>query len=160
MPLGGSGGRAVRASDPVESKSKVVARDPGQNLNSDLKERLHIMNLASMERRLCRIRQLGIPWLLLAMPVAASTVRIYVTNHAGTTISVVDPVTNKVVQEIKDIEVPEAVHFSRTVAAPILRKARKTSSPCWIKSLEKKSKGCPSAVMQTIWRLPGMESGF
>ena len=70
------------------------------------------MNHTTAQRCLRRIRQLGIPWLVLAMPVAASTVRIYVTNHAGTTISVVDPATQKVVREIKDIEVPEAVHFS------------------------------------------------
>src|ERR1700731_2490561 len=70
------------------------------------------MNLTSTRSCLCRIRQLGIPWLFLAMPVAASTVRIYVTNLAGTTISVVDPATNKVVREIKDIEVPESVQFS------------------------------------------------
>jgi YVTN family beta-propeller protein len=70
------------------------------------------MNLATTKSCLCRLSQLGVPWVLLAMPLAASTVRIYVTNLAGTTISIVDPVANKVVQEIKDIEVPESVQFS------------------------------------------------
>lgn len=59
-----------------------------------------------------RLAQLGIPWLLVAAPLTARTVRVYVTNLAGTTISVVDPATNTVVQEIKDIEVPESVQFS------------------------------------------------
>jgi YVTN family beta-propeller protein len=70
------------------------------------------MNLTTMQRCLCRLSHLGIPCMLLAMPLAAGTVRIYITNLAGTTISVVDPSTNKVVQEIKDIEVPESVQFS------------------------------------------------
>jgi YVTN family beta-propeller protein len=69
------------------------------------------MNLTSMKRSLRRLSYSGIYWMLLAMPLAASTARIYVTNHAGTTISVVDPATNKVVQEIKDIEVPESGHI-------------------------------------------------
>jgi YVTN family beta-propeller protein len=59
-----------------------------------------------------RLRYLGAVWVLLAMPLAAGTARIYITNHAGTTISVVDPKKNQVVGEIKDIEVPEAVDFS------------------------------------------------
>jgi YVTN family beta-propeller protein len=59
-----------------------------------------------------RVGHLGGVWMLLALPLAAGTVRVYITNHAGTTISVVDPAKNKVVQEIKDIEVPEAVDFS------------------------------------------------
>jgi YVTN family beta-propeller protein len=56
-------------------------------------------------------------WLLLgmlvvAMPLAAATARIYVTNRGGTTIDVIDPATNKVVQVIKGIESPEVVRFS------------------------------------------------
>src|ERR1700737_5621614 len=56
-------------------------------------------------------------WLLLgilfaAVPLAAATARIYVTNRAGTTISVIDPATNKVVEVIKGIESPEVVRFS------------------------------------------------
>ena len=57
-------------------------------------------------------------WLLLGMlvvtvPIAASTARIYVTNRAGTTISVIDPSTNKVVETIKGLESPEVVRFSK-----------------------------------------------
>lgn len=70
------------------------------------------MILTSMKKCLRSLMCGGIPWMLLAMPLAAGTVRVYVTNHAGTTISVVDPSTNKVVQELKDIEVPEAVQVS------------------------------------------------
>jgi YVTN family beta-propeller protein len=55
-------------------------------------------------------------WLLLvllpALPLFASTVRVYVTNSAGDSVDVVDPATNKVVQVIKGIEVPHGVNFS------------------------------------------------
>ena len=70
------------------------------------------MNLINIKWYTRRLSYLSLPWLLLAMPLAAGTVRIYVTNHAGTTIAVVDPATNTVVQEITDIEVPESVRFS------------------------------------------------
>jgi YVTN family beta-propeller protein len=79
-------------------------------------EGFRAMNLTTVKSCLGKMGRLGIPWMvlvmLLAMPLAASTVRVYVTNLAGTTISVVDPATNTVVQEIKDIEVPESVQFS------------------------------------------------
>src|SRR5438309_3582697 len=51
-------------------------------------------------------------WILLATPLAAKTVQIYVTNRGGTTIDVIDPATNKVVHTIGDIESPEVVRFS------------------------------------------------
>jgi YVTN family beta-propeller protein len=56
-------------------------------------------------------------WLLLAilfatLPLAAATVRIYVANRGGTTINIIDPATNKVVDVIKGIESPEVVRFS------------------------------------------------
>ncbi len=56
-------------------------------------------------------------WLLLgmlsiAMPVAAGTAWIYVTNRGGTTIDVIDSATNKVVHTIGNIESPEVVRFS------------------------------------------------
>src|SRR5260370_14309365 len=50
--------------------------------------------------------------LLVAMTLAAAMARIYVTNRGGTTISVIDPATNKVVEVIKGIESPEVVRFS------------------------------------------------
>ena len=50
--------------------------------------------------------------LFVALPVAATTVRIYVANRGGTTIDVIDPQTNKVVETIKGIESPEVVRFS------------------------------------------------
>jgi len=50
--------------------------------------------------------------LIAAVPVAASTARVYVTNRCGTTIDVIDTGTNKVVETIKGIESPEVVRFS------------------------------------------------
>jgi len=72
------------------------------------------MNSTTMKRYFSERRD---AWLLfgmlfVAMPLAASTARIYVTNRAGTTISVIDPATNKVVETIKGLESPEVVRFS------------------------------------------------
>src|SRR6204780_420704 len=49
---------------------------------------------------------------LAPLPAAAATVRIYVTNSAGDSIHVIDPVTNKVVQEIKNIVGAHGIAFS------------------------------------------------
>jgi len=49
---------------------------------------------------------------LLALPLAAASVRVYQTNSAGDEVHVIDPATNKIVQTIKDIEVPHGVAFS------------------------------------------------
>ena len=62
-----------------------------------------------------RVLALGmLPFLsfFVARSAAAETSRIYVTNSAGDTVTVVDPVTNKVVQTISGIEVPHGVNFS------------------------------------------------
>src|ERR1700760_3812362 len=48
----------------------------------------------------------------LTLPLAATSVRIYVTNAAGDRVHVIDPATNKVVEEIKGIEIPSGVDFS------------------------------------------------
>jgi YVTN family beta-propeller protein len=48
----------------------------------------------------------------LVLHAAAPTARIYVTNSAGDSVVVVDTATNKVIQVIKDIEVPHGVNFS------------------------------------------------
>jgi YVTN family beta-propeller protein len=50
--------------------------------------------------------------LALALPATASTVRIYITNAAGDSIHVIDPVTNKVVQEIKNVVGAHGINFS------------------------------------------------
>ena len=50
--------------------------------------------------------------IFLAMPLAAGTALIYVTNRGGTTIDVIDSATNKVVHTIGNIESPEVVRFS------------------------------------------------
>ena len=69
------------------------------------------MNLTTMKSYLF-LRRLWILWILLAMPLAAETVRIYVTNRGGTTIDVIDPKTNKVVHVIKGFVSPEVARFS------------------------------------------------
>ncbi len=54
-------------------------------------------------------------WILLMIaPIAAwaGTARIYVTNSAGDSIHVIDPATNKVVQQIKGIEGAHGIAFS------------------------------------------------
>ena len=51
---------------------------------------------------LTRLKYLG---LLLALPLAASSVRIIQTNSAGDDVSIIDPATNKVVGTIHGIEV-------------------------------------------------------
>ena len=65
--------------------------------------------------RTSKTRYLGF---LLALPLAASSVRIIQTNSAGDSVSVIDPATNKVVGEIKGIEVnhgaaaaPDGSHY-------------------------------------------------
>ncbi len=50
--------------------------------------------------------------LLLTAPVMASSVRIYITDAAGDSVQVIDPAKNKVVDEIKNIEIPSGVDFS------------------------------------------------
>jgi YVTN family beta-propeller protein len=45
-------------------------------------------------------------------PVRAETTRVYVTNSAGDSIHVIDPATNKVVQEIKGIEAAHGIGFA------------------------------------------------
>src|SRR6202049_4002400 len=57
------------------------------------------MNLTHIRPRL---RHLGF---LLALPLAASTVRIIQTNSAGDNVHIIDPATNKVVGVINGIEV-------------------------------------------------------
>jgi YVTN family beta-propeller protein len=54
-------------------------------------------------------------WFVLALtplPASAGLVRIYITNSAGDSIHVIDPGTNKVVQEIKGIEGAHGINFS------------------------------------------------
>ena len=50
--------------------------------------------------------------LLMTLPLSAKTFRVYVTNHAGDTVDVIDPATNKIVQVIEGVEVPHDVSFS------------------------------------------------
>jgi YVTN family beta-propeller protein len=49
---------------------------------------------------------------LLALPLLATSVRIYQTNSAGDDLDVIDPTTNKVVMKIRDIEAAHGVAFA------------------------------------------------
>ncbi|MBV8833903.1 MAG: hypothetical protein JO108_32285 [Acidobacteriaceae bacterium] len=49
---------------------------------------------------------------LFALPLLASSVRIYQTNSAGDDLDVIDPGTNKIVMKIKDLEAAHGVAFS------------------------------------------------
>src|SRR5262249_46087563 len=49
---------------------------------------------------------------LLPLPLMAGSVRIYQTNSAGDSVSVIDPATNKVVMKIPNIEAAHGVTFS------------------------------------------------
>ena len=73
------------------------------------------MNLTNMKSYCARVKYV---WLLPALlglavlPASADMVRIYVTNSGGDSVHVVDPATNKVVQEIKGIETAHGINFS------------------------------------------------
>jgi YVTN family beta-propeller protein len=49
---------------------------------------------------------------LAPVPLYGNTVRIYVTNSAGDSIDVIDPITNKVVQELHGIEAAHGIAFA------------------------------------------------
>jgi YVTN family beta-propeller protein len=65
-------------------------------------------------RYLARLRALSavLFGLVLAASLQASTVRVYIVNDGGTTISIIDPATNTVVGAVHDVEGPETIHFS------------------------------------------------
>jgi YVTN family beta-propeller protein len=58
------------------------------------------------------MRVLALVMALAALPAAAQTARIYVTNSAGDSIHVIDPATQKVVQVIGGIEGAHGIDFS------------------------------------------------
>jgi YVTN family beta-propeller protein len=62
-----------------------------------------------MKRYICSVTYL---WIILAMPLAASTSRIYVLALNSDTVDVIDPVTDKVVQKIRGIPKPLQAAFS------------------------------------------------
>src|SRR4029453_3444025 len=73
------------------------------------------MNLTNMKSYCALVKYLCfLPALLglAALPASADMVRIYVTNSGGDSVHVVDPATNKVVQEIKGIETAHGINFS------------------------------------------------
>ncbi len=70
------------------------------------------MNSIRAKDCLACLKLLWILFALAALPAAATTARIYVTNSAGDNVHVIDPATNKVVQVIKGIEAAHGVGFS------------------------------------------------
>src|SRR5205814_9099516 len=59
-----------------------------------------------------RLQCLALLLTLCALPAAAETARIYVTNSAGDSIHVIDPATQKVVQVIEGIDGAHGIDFS------------------------------------------------
>src|SRR5574341_625044 len=55
---------------------------------------------------------LSVLLLINTTPAVAEMVRVYVTNAAGDSVHVIDPATNKVVQQIKGIEAAHGINFS------------------------------------------------
>ena len=55
---------------------------------------------------------LSVLLLINTAPAIAGMVRVYVTNAAGDSVHVIDPATNKVVQQIKGIEAAHGINFS------------------------------------------------
>jgi YVTN family beta-propeller protein len=47
-----------------------------------------------------------------ALPVYPASIRVYQTNSAGDSVQIIDPATNRIIMEVKDIEVPHGVTFS------------------------------------------------
>src|SRR5712671_2680552 len=60
-------------------------------------------------KSICLTALLALP---LALPLPGASFRIYQTNSAGDSVQIIDPATNKVVMEVKGIEVPHGVTFS------------------------------------------------
>ena len=85
-----------------------------------------------------RLRRLGLlrGMLLIALPLSATTVGIYVTNYAGDNVSVIDPETNKVVQVIEASKAPTGLTFLRTELESTLAVRVRTCSTLWIERAE------------------------
>lgn len=56
-----------------------------------------------------RFRHLACLLLLAVLPLTAGSVRVYITNSAGDNVHVIDPATNKVVEEIEVAEIPHGI---------------------------------------------------
>ncbi len=63
-------------------------------------------------RRAITVLSLAVAFSLPALSARAELVRVYITNSAGDSIHVIDPATNKVVQEIKGIEAAHGIGFA------------------------------------------------
>ena len=97
---------------------------------------------------------------IATMPVAADTVRIYVTNSAGDSVHVIDPATNKVVQEIKGIEAAHGINFSPDGARVYISNEAAALWTLWIERTARSSRRFHSAATLIISPLPKMEAGL
>jgi len=66
-----------------------------------------------MTRRSLRTLTFMLACSLAPLAAHAALVRVYITNSAGDAIDVIDPVTNKVVQQIKGIEAAHGINFAK-----------------------------------------------
>ena len=90
---------------------------------------------------------------LTALAADAGLVRIYITNSAGDSIHVIDPATNKVVQEIKGIEAAHGIDFA-TDGSKVYRqqRGRLRRSTCSTARAASSSRRSRSATIPTISR--------
>jgi YVTN family beta-propeller protein len=100
--------------NPIESGALIDFRPTCAYTYATVYGGLRSMNLTTVKKYCGGPRHvwLLLGMLLIALPLSARTVRIYIANHAGDNIDVIDPVTNKIVQEIQGIEIPHGVDFS------------------------------------------------
>ena len=110
------------------------------------------MSLTNMKKYFCGQRgvRLLLGMLIAAVPLAAGTARIYVANRGGTTIDVIDPATNKVVEVIKGIESPEVIRFSPDGSRLYITSGARTSSTLGTARAGRSSRRCPSAAGPTM----------
>jgi YVTN family beta-propeller protein len=91
-------------------------------------------------------------WLMLSMTSAAKTVRIYVANYADTTVDVIDPVTNKIVQVIDGIPNPHGVVGSSD-GRQVFVSSESEGAPLSYEELQKINKGVLDVVDQKTGKI-------
>ena len=84
--------------------------------------------------------------MLLALPLSASTVRIYITNSAGDSVQVIDPATNHVIQEIQGMKYHTGLRSRPMEVESMSVMSLRTSSTLWIERPETSSRRCRSVV--------------
>src|SRR3984893_1453602 len=117
--------RLVTSGDPLKSRllmhplSPLVGGDPNHHQGGRQFESQDDPDWMTMAEWV-RGGSAGVPGAQATAPsraaqsrLSAGTVRIYITNSAGDTVDVIDPVADKVVQRIEGTEAPHDVNFSR-----------------------------------------------